>query len=605
MSNDKVNLPLVAQADILIVDDVLENIRLLASMLECNGYQTRKATNGLMALTSVEAAPPDLILLDIRMPDMNGYEVCERLKSNPETAHIPIVFLSAADEVTDKVQGFKVGGADYITKPFYLEEVLTRVQYQITTIAVQQTILQLNTQLEERVRERTQQLEIVNSQLSKMAFHDPLTQLPNRALLMARLGEAMEQQKTDPGYQLAVLYLDCDRFKTVNDSLGHLAGDELLVAISQRLQSALRPEDSLARLGGDEFVVLLTKITDSHTVTQIAERILSRFTSSFRIREQDVFVSFSIGIVSNCSAYRNPEKLLGDADAAMYRAKSSGKNQYQIFTPVMHQVAYQNLQLETDLRKALQQQEFVLHYQPIVELATGIVVGAEALIRWCHPTQGVIPPAQFIPVAEETGFILQLSDWVLREACCQLRLWQSLRVVKPSFSVSVNISACQFAQPNFIQQIDDILAATQLSPECLKLEITETALMQQTASAINVIYNLRERFIQLSIDDFGTGYSSLSYLHSFPVDTLKIDRSFIQRLHESSSTLGLVTAIVQIAKTMRMDLIAEGIETNEQLTQLKRLGCQFGQGHLFSHPLSADKMANFFTASFQKQLRVE
>ncbi len=604
MSNEKVNLPSIAQADILIVDDVLENIRLLASMLECNGYQTRKAMNGLMALTAVEAALPDLILLDIRMPDMNGYEVCERLKSNPKTAHIPIVFLSAADEVTDKVQGFKVGGADYITKPFYLEEVLTRVQYQITTIAIQQTILQLNTQLEERVRERTQQLEIVNSQLSKMAFHDPLTQLPNRALLMARLGEEMEQQKTDPGYQLAVLYLDCDRFKTVNDSLGHLAGDELLVAISQRLQSALRPEDLLSRLGGDEFVVLLTKITDPHTVTQIAERILSRFASPFRIGEQDVFASFSIGIVSNCSTYRNPEKLLGDADTAMYKAKSSGRNQYQIFTPVMHQ-AHQNLQLETDLRKALQQQEFVLHYQPIVELATGTVVGAEALIRWCHPTQGLISPAQFIPIAEETGFILQLSDWVLREACRQVRLWQSLRVVEPLFSVSVNISACQFAQPNFIQQIDDILAATQLSPECLKLEITETALMYQTASAINLIYNLRERFIQLSIDDFGTGYSSLSYLHSFPVDTLKIDRSFIKRLHESSSTLGLVTAIVQIAKTMGMDLVAEGIETNEQLTQLKRLGCQFGQGYLFSRPLSSDKMANFFTAALQKQIGVE
>ena len=361
----------------------------------------------------------------------------------------------------------------------------------------------------------------------------------------------------------------------------------------------------IARIGGDEFVVLVTNLADSSTITQIAERILSRFNSPFRIKEQDIFTSFSIGIVSNCSTYRNPEKLLADADTAMYQAKSSGRNQYQIFTSVMHQVACHNLQIETDLRRAIQQQEFVLYYQPIIELATGTIVGAEALIRWHHPNRGLISPAQFIPIAEETGFILHLGDWVLKEACRQLRSWQLLHLADSSFSVSVNISAYQFAQPNFIHQIDGILAETQLSPECLKLEITETALMRQTASAINVIYNLRERCIQLSIDDFGTGYSSLSYLHSFPVDTLKIDRSFIQRLHESSSTLGLVTAIVQIAKTLGMDLIAEGIETDEQLAQLKQLGCQFGQGYLFSHPLSSDAMAVFFTASLQGQIVVE
>ena len=589
------------QTDILVVDDVLENIRLLSTILDSNGYQTRKATSGAMALKAVEATLPSLILLDVRMPEMSGYEVCQHLKSNPKTTHIPVIFLSASDDVADKIKGFRVGGADYITKPFHVEEVLARVQNQLAIITAQQTIHHLNAQLEERVKERTQQLEIANSQLSEMAFCDLLTQLPNRALLMERLQEAMSQQQANPENQFAILYLDCDRFKIVNDSLGHQAGDELLVAIARRLKSILRQEDLLARMGGDEFVVLLSNLAEPHTATQVAARILNSFGLPICLRERDVFVSFSIGIVLGHSTDHSPEDLLRDADTAMYQAKALGKDQYQIFEPSMYQTVCHRLQLETDLRKAIRHKEFALHYQPIIELETRTIVGAEALIRWHHPTQGLVSPEKFIPIAEETGFILKLGRWALREACYQLRNWQKQHIVNASFCISVNVSAYQFAQPDFVKQIDEILAETQLDPQCLKLEITETVIIQNLSSAADVICRLQERSIQLSIDDFGTGYSSLSYLHSFPVDNLKIDRSFIQRLHQEESNLGLLTAIVQIAKTMGMNLIAEGIETSEQFIQLKLLGCQFGQGYLFSEPLPPEGMANLLFVSCQKQ----
>ncbi|WP_413173840.1 putative bifunctional diguanylate cyclase/phosphodiesterase [Anabaena azotica] len=598
---EKISLP-TTKINILVVDDVLENVRLLSSILERNGYETRKAISGLMALTTVEVSPPTLILLDIRMPDMTGYQVCEQLKLNPKTAQIPIIFLSAADDISDKMQAFQVGGADYITKPFHIEEVLARVKHQLTIIKAQQTIHELNAQLEARVKERTQQLEIANSQLAEMAFQDSLTKLPNRALLMQELWKSIAAQKANPDYQFAVFYLDCDRFKIVNDSLGHLAGDDLLVAVTQRLNSLLNHDIFLARLGGDEFVILLRKFTNTDTIIQIAEKISQHFAEPFHLREREVFLSFSIGIVRDCSTYSDPEALLRDADIAMYKAKSLGKDQYQIFAPAMHQDAYQRLQIETDLRKAIIQQEFVLYYQPIIELITGKIIGVEALIRWQHPTHGLINPGKFIPIAEETGLILKLGYWTLKQACYQLHLWQKNNIVDPSFSISVNLSAYQFAQSNLLEQIDEILTATQITPESLKLEITETAIMENFAAAAQVIENIRQRGIQLSIDDFGTGYSSLSYLHSFPVDNLKIDRSFIQHLHEKSDNLGLVNAIVQIAKTMNMHIIAEGIETNNQLEQLKLLNCQFGQGYLFSEPLNPEKLTKFILDISEFQL---
>jgi len=605
-------LPSVTQTDILIVDDVLENVQLLSKMLAKHGYQTRKATNGRMALKAVETTLPDLILLDIRMPEMNGYEVCRWLKANPQTATVPVIFLSAADDIADKVEGFNVGGTDYITKPFHIEEVLARVHNQLIILTAQRTIHQLNTQLEERVqertqqlKERTQQLELANARLAEMAFRDSLTQLPNRTFFTEQLQAAMAQLHDNAAHQFAVLYLDCDRFKAVNDSFGHQAGDELLIAISQRLQSLLRQDDLLVRLGGDEFVILLRNLPESHTAVQIAEYILSSFVFPFHWKERDLFVSFSIGIVLECATYQNSQELLRDADLAMYRAKALGKGQYQVFTSSMYDSAYCQLQLEIELRRAIHNKEFALHYQVIVELKTGAIVGVEALIRWYHPTRGLISPDQFIPIAEETGLIIKLGAWTLKEACRQLHHWQQQNIVNSSFFVSVNVSAYQFSQPDFVRQIDEILAEMQISPQCLKLEITETVIMQNMTSTAEVLAQLRQRSIQISMDDFGTGYSSLSYLHSLPIDNLKVDRSFVQQLHKNKRTLGLITAIVHIAKSLEIQLIAEGIETSEQLAQLRLLGCQFGQGYLFSKPLDSDGITNLLsTASGKNPLEI-
>lgn len=599
--------------DILIVDDIPENLRLLSILLVKHGYNVRKALSGQMALKAVQAVVPDLILLDIMMPTMTGYEVCEQLKSDPKTAAIPVIFLSALSDAFDKVKAFTVGGSDYINKPFQIQEVLVRVQNQLALKAAKIKNQQLNSELEERVKQRTRELEVANQdlkreicerqileeQLLKMAFSDALTGLPNRVLFTQRLEEVLKRANKDSNYQFAVLFLDCDRFKVVNDSLGHFVGDELLIALARRLEASLIQGDTLARMGGDEFAILLTDIENISSATQLADQILKALSFPFELNRQKVFINASIGITLGNFNYERPEHLLRDADTAMYRAKTLGKGQYQIFDPAMHDAALQVLHLETDLRKAVNQQEFTVHYQPIVALDSGRIVGFEALVRWYHPQRGMVSPALFIPVAEETGLINPIGNFVLREACHQLRLWHQEKFTDYPLTMSVNISARQFAQPNLIEQIDQILGETQLAPQSLKLEITESAIMDNATSATAILQQLRERQVQLSIDDFGTGYSSLSYLHSFPVDNIKIDRSFVQRLDVNRDNMGLVPAIISIARALRMSAIAEGIETTEQLAQLRTLNCDFGQGYLFSKPLPGKQATDLIASAPQ------
>lgn len=590
-------------ADILVIDDIPENLRLLATILVKEGYNVRKALNGSMALTAVQTVQPDLILLDIMMPGMDGYEVCHQLKTNPQTAKIPIIFLSALSEGLDKARAFDIGGADYITKPFQVQEVLARVQNQLALRAAELQNEALNAQLEARVKQRTHQLEIANqalqqevyerqqlqAELLKMALHDVLTGLPNRALFMERLEQALKQTKQEAAKQFAVLFLDCDRFKVVNDSLGHLVGDELLVAIARRLEQCLSSNHTLARLGGDEFAVLLKEMVNLESATQVAEQILAALAQPFQLTRHEVFINASIGITLYQPEYEQPEHLLRDADTAMYRAKALGRGQYQVFDPMMHTRALQLLHLETDLRRAIQQQEFEVHYQPIVALQNHQLTGFEALVRWQHPQHGLLSPAIFIPIAEETGLITQIGYWVLREACQQLCQWQQSNFSNLDLSISVNLSARQVAQLDLVEQIDQILADTQVNPQALKLEITESVIMENPQFASVMFQELRERQIQLSIDDFGTGYSSLSYLHSFPLNILKIDRSFVQRMAGNTEGGGLVPLIINIAHSLGLIVVAEGIETTEQLAQLKALNCDFGQGYLFSKPLTAEQ----------------
>ncbi len=582
--------------DILIVDDAPENLRLLSTMLMAHGFNVRKALNGQMALTAASTVQPDLILLDIMMPDIDGYEVCQQLKANDKTAEIPVIFLSALNDVFDKVKAFQVGGVDYITKPFQLEEVIARVRNQLALTAAQKQICELNAQLEERVKERTRQLEAANAQLLQMALHDGLTGLPNRAWFVERLEEALKLAKSNSTYLFAVLFIDCDRFKVVNDSLGHLVGDQLLIAISYRLQALLDANDMLARLGGDEFALLLTSIKDIHSATTLAANILDALSHPFKLTRNEVFINASIGIALADYSYEKPEHLLRDADTAMYRAKALGRGRYHVFDPKMHAQALQLLEIETDLRRAVERREFVLHYQPIVCLSTGKIAGFEALVRWLHPQRGLISPGLFIPVAEETGLINPIGTLVLRQACHQLRLWQEQGIADNFLTISVNLSVRQFAREDLIEQIDAVLTETQLDPQNLKLEITESAIMDNSNSAAILLQELQKRRIQLSIDDFGTGYSSLSYLHRFPVDTLKIDRSFVQRLDENPD-LGLIPAILSIAETLGMSAIAEGIETSRQLAQLQHFNCQFGQGYFFSKPLDAAKATELIVAN--------
>jgi diguanylate cyclase (GGDEF)-like protein len=618
MNSDRV-FPLYG--NILLVDDTPNNLRLLSDLLSHQGYKVRSVTNGQTALKACQAKPPDLILLDINMPQMNGYEVCEKLKADEQTREIPVIFLSALDEAIDKVKAFTVGGVDYISKPFQIEEVLVRVKNQLALREAQVKVLQLNAELENRVKERTSQLERTNqelneeilerkriqSQLLDMALHDPLTGLPNRAVFMERLENALSQTKHEADYQFAVLFLDCDRFKVVNDSLGHLVGDELLVAFAKRVQKALDSRlepfpsivNTLTRLGGDEFAIIVEQINDICTPTLVADRILQELLHPFQLSRHEVFMSASIGIAIGNINYEQPEYLLRDADTAMYHAKTLGKARYHVFDPTMHQEAIQLLQLETDLRKAVNQQEFQVYYQPIVALNTGRIAGFEALVRWNHPHRGFISPLDFIPIAEETGLITQIDTWVMGEACQQLRIWQEQKLTQEPLTVSVNLSGRQFSQSNLIERIDEIFQKTQLSPQSLKLEITESVLINSSESAMAIIRELKKRQIQLSLDDFGTGYSSLSYLHCFPINTLKIDKSFVNRMEGSQENMGLVPAIMSMAHTMGINVIAEGIETPEQLAQLRALNCDFGQGYLFSRPVESKLASELIMAAPQ------
>ncbi|HBQ99532.1 MULTISPECIES: EAL domain-containing protein [unclassified Roseofilum] len=585
--------------NILLVDDTPENLRLLSDLLSQQGYKVRSVMNGRTAIKASQAKPPDLILLDINMPQMNGYQVCQELKTLDRTQEIPIIFISALNEVFDKVKAFRVGGCDYISKPFQIEEVLARVKHQLQLKAAQTQLKDLNLQLEARVQERTQELQTTNQVLTQeiqerkriqqklldMALHDSLTGLPNRALFMERLESVIQKLKVSADESFAVLFLDCDRFKVINDSLGHLVGDQLLKAIAKRINSLLDANMLLARLGGDEFTILVESCANLEDTKKLAATILNSLSYSFQLELHEVFINASIGIVLSHPDYHKPEYVLRDADTAMYKAKSMGKGQYHVFDPTMHQLALKRLTLETELRKAIEHQEFLVHYQPIINLQTGKISGFEALVRWQHPQRGLVSPADFIPVCEETGLINDIGYWVFQQACNQLKIWQQT-LKNDSLKISINLSVRQFSQMNLMEKVLETIAKTQVVPQSLTMEITESALIENPVHARTLLHQIRDQNIHISLDDFGTGYSSLSYLHTLPIDILKIDRSFINTLSQDPLDLGLIPPIIQISQTLNMQVVAEGIETPKQLEILRQLNCDFGQGYWFAKPLN-------------------
>ncbi len=427
-------------------------------------------------------------------------------------------------------------------------------------------------------------------QLQHQAFYDPLTDLPNRALFLDRLQHLFNRARRSWGSpQFAVLYLDLDRFKAINDSLGHQVGDDLLVATARRLEKCLRPGDTLARLGGDEFTVLLDDVRSQADATGVAERIHKEVAAPLEIRGVEVFTSVSVGIALSSAGHESPEEMLRDADTAMYRAKAGGRASHQVFDGDMHSRAVSSLQLETDLRRALERREIVPYYQPVVDLDSGAVVGFEALARWQHPSRGMLLPDLFIPAAEETGLVVEIGAWMLAEACRQAREWQRKRPWLSTLGISVNVSGRQLSEGSVAADVERVLGTTGLDPACLTLEITESALVQGVSAGAGVVQRLHAMSVGLHLDDFGTGYSSLAYLHSFPVQALKVDRSFVSRMCQAPHQSAIVKAIVSLAHDLGMGVIAEGVETLAQLEALRALRCRRGQGFLFSKPLPADQ----------------
>jgi diguanylate cyclase (GGDEF)-like protein len=450
--------------------------------------------------------------------------------------------------------------------------------------------IQLQTELTERKR--------AEEQMAYSATHDSLTDLPNRVLFMDRLQHTMERARRHKDYMYAVLFLDLDRFKVVNDSLGHTVGDQLLIETAARLTACLRNEDTVARLGGDEFVILLEDIQNTTEVTRVAKRIQQDLSLPYDLEGHKVFVFVSIGIVLTVDSYERTEDILRDADIAMYRAKGRGLGGYEIFDPEMLEHVMTRLELETQLRKALEHEELVVHYQPILDLWTDRIVGFEALVRWQHPTRGLMSPAEFIPTAEETGLIVPLGYWVLEKACRQIRIWQVQFPADPPLTISVNWSTRQCAESDLAEKIAEVLQETGLDAHTLNLELTESLLMDDTESTITRLSELRALGVQVQIHDFGTGYSSLGYPHTLPIDTLKIDRSFISRLEFNNNGSDIVRMILTLAHDLGMKVVAEGVETDDQLSKLKELDCEYVQGFLFAEPVNSQEAGALLGKAF-------
>lgn len=471
----------------------------------------------------------------------------------------------------------------------------------------------------QRDRMRMDELETVvqrrTAELRQRATHDVLTGLPNRALLHDDLVKALDRAKREPGYRMAVLFIDFDRFKVVNDSLGHEAGDHLLRGIAERLKRVLRSDDTLtlmetetttaARLGGDEFCVLLSGLKRDEDAAIVADRILAELQHPYRIGDREVLSTASIGIAISSIGYERAEDLVRDADNAMYRAKAGGRDRYVIFDHTMHDEAMQRLTIESDLRRAVERDELRVMYQPIVSIDTGQVVGSEALVRWQHPQRGLIGPGEFVPIAEEIGIISQVGEWVLMESCRQLVAWQKMLPRAKALSVSVNVSGLQLADNLFARKVEQILAVTGINPADLVLEVTETAIVADVEAAAAMLQDLRDIGVRVSLDDFGTGHSSLSLLRQLPLTGLKIDQSFVRDAGGHRQYAAIVSAIISLVHNLNIDVVAEGVETLEQIALLQALGCAKGQGYLFSRPVKAADFEQFVTQNDRRWCEVQ
>jgi diguanylate cyclase (GGDEF)-like protein len=571
-------------------------------------YIVELAESGTEALTlfaelQAENIEVSLLICDQTMPGIGGIELLEKIHHQyPNTLKILLTGLANLNEIVQALD--RVGVYRYISKPWdeadlslTIREALRSYEQKKQLAAQNQMLQTINQELEKEIGDRRR----AEAQLAHAALHDPLTQLPNRALLTKCIEQNLAIARENSHYRFALLFIDLDRFKIVNDGLGHTIGDLFLRTIAERFRHCLRGSDTIARFGGDEFSVLLENIGQESEAIQVAQRLLATLRHPFHLEGHTLYSSASIGIAIGSANYQKAVDLLRDADLAMYRAKGKGKSCYALFEGDLHLQSLKLLQLDSDLHQALSRKEFVIYYQPMICLNTNRLVGFEALMRWKHPSRGFIPPNEFIPVAEETGFILALGEWGLNEACRQMHSWHLEFPEFSNLAISVNLAGQQLHEIDFIDKIDRILIDTGLSASALKLELTERMLIDNVEIVLETLSKIRQRKIQLSIDDFGTGYSSLSYLARFPLDTLKIDRGFIERMTDDAENLEIVRAICTLAHSLGLDVIAEGIESQEQVELLKTFNCEFGQGYLFAEPLdreATEKLISNFTLNF-------
>ncbi len=586
------------KAKILIVDDERFYIDLLVELLAPQ-YRTIVVRNGEKAIEQASAEPkPDLILLDIELPGIDGYEVCRRLKKNIVTLEIPIIFLTVKANVNDEIRGFELGAVDYIYKPISHPILQARVKNHITLKNALEATRKQADDLRILVDEKTQELskKVTENQeavekLRYLANYDPLTRLPNRVLFKEQLTKLCKQALQN-NLLVAVLMIDLDRFKQVNDSMGHHMGDELLQMVALRIQNCLRKVDILARLGGDEFTVALSDLRHQDNAASVAQKIVSTLNKPFDLEGRNVHISASIGITIFPNDNDDLNSVLQNADMAMYQAKNKGKDTFEFFTSGLTALAQKHIELNDELRSALAKDQFQLYFQPIIDLSTDRIVGAEALLRWNHPTRGVIKPLEFLSIAEETGLICKISEWVFKSACEQAQQWRSKNL--DDFYITVNASPREFGiKTDFVSKIMKILEASKLPPERLKVEITESLMMENLIDTIDKLKKIKQLGVGISVDDFGTGYSSLSYIRQFPVDTLKIDHSFVSEVTTNADDAKLIQAIIAMAEALKLLVIAEGVESIEQLQFLKAQGCQFAQGYFISPPLPLQQFEEF------------
>jgi diguanylate cyclase (GGDEF)-like protein len=548
---------------VLVVDDDRSTRSTLRHTLQRDGFRVEEAADGAQALAMLARFQPDVILMDAMMPVMDGFTACARMQELPNGGDIPVLMITALQDNSSVERAFAAGASDYIPKPIHYAVLSQRVR----------RIIEAN-RAEKRIRH--------------LAYNDVLTNLPNRTLFFELLGKSIEQASQD-GRQVAVLFMDLDRFKYVNDNLGHHVGDRLLQAVAKRVRAAVRGDDTVARLGGDEFTVVLNELDSPAAAATAAHNIVRTLAAPFPVDGHDIFVTASVGIAMYPHDGGDVATLVKHADSAMYRAKRTSSG-FQFYESSMEHSISEHVRLESDLRRALEQeQQLEVHYQPQARLADGKIVGMEALVRWRHPTRGMIAPVDFIPLAEETGLINPLGDWVLRTACAQLQ--QFIRAGLPPLRVAVNLSVRQLLQKDFAASVEAVLADTGLAPHLLELEITESTLMENAQDTLAALHRLHSLGVRLSIDDFGTGYSSLSYLKRFPVDIIKIDRSFVRDVPQDADDMAIVTAIIALAHSLRLEVVAEGVETEAQLAFLRGRNCDLMQGYHLSAAVPADQFA--------------